>query len=119
MQLFYAKGRCNECYSRRHTMFQSPMHATLKNMQLYELEPLLIVSSHDMRDNDDAKLQSHTSPVQQAKEGSPFLRGDPQYTILTGSPKFYDTPLKNTPRSIYFGPLVQIFLKYWWGLSNR
>ena len=37
-----------------------------------------------------AKLQSlsrrHTSPVQQAKEGSPFLRGDPQYTVRMGTP---------------------------------
>ena len=64
-----------------------------------------------------AKLQSlsrrHTSPVQQAKEGSPFLRGDPQYTVRMGtpgtpfyrengdpgSPKFYDTePEGHRPR---------------------
>ena len=28
----------------------------------------------------------HTSAVQQAKEGSPFLRGDPQYTGRMGTP---------------------------------
>ena len=28
----------------------------------------------------------HTSTVQQAKEGSPFLRGDPQYTGRMGTP---------------------------------
>ena len=28
----------------------------------------------------------HTSAIQQAKEGSPFLRGDPQYTGRMGTP---------------------------------
>ena len=28
----------------------------------------------------------HTSAAQQAKEGSPFLRGDPQYTGRMGTP---------------------------------
>ena len=54
----------------------------------------------------------HTSAVQQAKEGSPFLRGDPQYTGRMGtpgtpfyrengdpgSPKFYDT---GRPAAVY------------------
>ena len=46
-----------------------------------------------MRDNDDCQFamlqrlsRRHTSAVQQAKEGSPFLRGDPQYTGRMGTP---------------------------------
>ena len=47
-----------------------------------------------------AKLQSlsrrHTSPVQQAKEGSPFLRGDPQYTVRMGTP---GSPFSRDPQN--------------------
>ena len=44
-----------------------------------------------MRDNDDCHVAETLAPPyysagQQAKEGSPFLRGDPQYTGRMGTP---------------------------------